>query len=181
MLILKRSARRYSAQSLQSGITLIEMIITVALMLIVFTASIAGFFRFNDRQTVQNTANEVKQFLSSARTRARVRDNPDPTVCSALQGYKVETNGQTLEQKAVCGLGKFSISQEIVRDTYDIPTGLTVTDFEVTYFTLQGLANVVNNDVYISRNSNIFYFQVRSSGEVTEGCYVSSVGSTTCL
>lgn len=168
----------------QVGISLIEMIIVVSIILVILGGAIAGFFRFNDRQSVINTANAVKQVLESARTRARVRDNPNQA-CGTLQGYRVLTSGSTLQSRLMCGTSKFSLTQGQVRDTYQIPTGITVTSMNVTFYTLAGSALVTQPPspgyIYISGNSIHYMFQILSSGQITEGCFVASPGSTTCL
>ncbi|PIR64251.1 MAG: hypothetical protein CO156_01405 [Candidatus Pacebacteria bacterium CG_4_9_14_3_um_filter_40_12] len=167
----------------QSGLTLIEMIITVSIMLVLFGGSIAGFFKFNDRQNVANTMSEVKQQLESARTRARVRDNPNQAGC-VLQGYKVKTNGTSLESKILCGTSKFSLTEGQNRDVYEIQSGVTVTAMDITFYTLTGSALVTSpasNFIHIEGNNTYYAFEVKDSGEISEGCFVVSSGSTTCL
>lgn len=167
----------------QRGFTLIEMIVTVSIILVVFGGAIAGFFRFNDRQEVQNTVNAVKQVLSSSRTRARVRDNPNQAGC-VLQGYKVVTSGSSLVSRILCGTSKFSLTDGQIRDTYEIPTGVTVTTMNVTFYTLAGSALVTapaNNYIHVNGNNTYYVFEIQDSGQITEGCFVANAGSTTCL
>ena len=167
----------------QRGFTLIEMIVTVSIILVVFGAALAAFIRFNDKQVVQTTVSSVHQFLESARTRARVRDNADQAGCT-LQGYKVETSGSSLQMRLLCGAGKFSVSDGAIRDTYTPPTGVTVTSLDVSYYTLLGTADVqspADNRVRINGSNAYYLFEVRNSGEITEGCFVAGPTRTTCL
>lgn len=167
----------------QLGFTLIEMVVTVSIILAVFGGAIAGFFRFNDRQIVQSTVNEVKQVLESSRTRARVRDNPNQAGC-VLQGYKVVTSGTSLVSRILCGTSKFALTDGQIRDTYELPTGVTVTSMNITFYTLAGSALVTSpadNYIHVNGNNTFYVFQVLDSGQITEGCFVANAGSTTCI
>lgn len=168
----------------QKGFTLIEMIITVSIMLVILGGSIAAFINFNDKQVVQATASEVKQVLKSARTKARVRDNTDQAGGCVLQGYKVETNGSSIETKLLCGPGKFSITEGQNRDTYQVPTGITVTAMDISFYTLLGSAEVTvpaDNIIRINGGSKYYRFEIQGTGEISEGCFVNGPASDTCL
>lgn len=168
----------------QRGFTLIELIVTVSIILVLFGAGLAGFFQFNDRQKVQNTVASVKQLIESARTRARIRDNPSSS-CT-LQAYRVSTSGSNILMQTLCGVSKFSnLTIDQTRETLALPSGITVTAFSVDYFTLLGSARrdtpAANGRIYVSGSSMYYLFEIRDSGEITEGCFVASTASTTCL
>ncbi len=166
------------------GFSLLEMIITVSIVLIVFGGGLAAFIRFNDRQRVQATANDIKQFIKSAQTRARVRDNPDQAGCNQLQGYRVTTTGSLAIMNLLCGATKFSNAPGIQRATYTVQSGITVTSMSINFYTLEGSANVItpaDNKIRVNGTNAYYLFRVEESGEITEGCFVTTATSDTCL
>lgn len=165
------------------GFTLLEMIITVSIVLIVFGGGLAAFIRFNDKQRVQATANEVKQFIKSAQTRARVRDNPNQAGCT-LQGYRVTTTGALATMSLLCGANKFATSVGAERARYTVPSGITVTSMSINFYTLAGAAEVItplDNKIVIGGGNNYYMFRVEESGEIDEGCFVTGPTSDECV
>lgn len=165
------------------GFSLLEMIITVSIVLIVFGGGLAAFIRFNDRQRVQATASEIRQFIKSAQTRARVRDNPNQAGCT-LQGYRVTTTGALATMSLLCGSSKFSTNVGVERARYTVPSGITVSSMSINFYTLAGSAEVltpIDNEIRVN-GGNVFYmFRVEESGEIEEGCFVSGATSDDCV
>jgi len=84
----------------QSGFTLIEMIVVLGLMALMLGGSIAGYRKFNERQTVLQGGKEFVSALRLAQKRASVGDKPDVAGCNAgekLEGYRVRgSNGESV-------------------------------------------------------------------------------------
>ena len=81
------------SKSSQAGFTLIEMIVVIGLMVLMLGGSIAGYRKFNERQTVLQGGKEFVSALRLAQKRASVGDKPDVAGCNGagqkLDGYRV--------------------------------------------------------------------------------------------
>lgn len=72
-----------------AGFTLIELIVSVAILSIVSAIGIAGFISFQDNQKVLSAAKEVQQLYVDAQVKARVKETPG-SCTNPLQSYVVK-------------------------------------------------------------------------------------------
>lgn len=90
----------------RAGFTLIEMLVTVAVMVLLVGGAMAGFITFRDRQLVLADAKSLQQFVRTAQAKARVRETPAAcnTAGNRLQGYRVRFNSATsVTMHPLCG------------------------------------------------------------------------------
>lgn len=161
-------------QKQHHGFTLIELIITVAIMALVVGGSIAGFVGFTERQEVLNTAKEVQQLMRVAQSKARVRDVPmdmaGPIKCNTLMMYRVYFNGSSsFNLRPGCNdpLVNFPVMDSL---TVQIPSGVSVTTSPaLTWlnFNTLGQDTSWSGTITFTKGSNIFRFTVNSSGTVS--------------
>jgi prepilin-type N-terminal cleavage/methylation domain-containing protein len=182
MIRLQKNTPTKKIAHRSEGFTLIELIIVVSIVLLLVGGGMAAFVRFNDRQKVQATVSEVEQLLRIAQTRARVRDNSDQAACT-LQGYRVVTNGSTVEMRLLCGATKFAVTAPTLRDSFTVPSGVTLTSMQIDFYTLAGSANVtspVDNEIRINGSNSYYMFRIEDTGEIGQGCFVTGATSDVC-
>lgn len=90
------------------GFSIIELLVVFAVMGILSTASIVSFNAYNNTQVVSNTAKEIRQMLSNAKSKAQTQTKPQGCTGSLL-GYKMRfcsnissCNGNNYDLLAVC-------------------------------------------------------------------------------
>lgn len=152
------------------GFTLLELIITVAIMMVVVGGSIAGFVSFTDRQEVLNTAKEVQQMMRNAQSKARVREVPNIAGCITLEKYRVQYNGSsTFILQAGCknatGTDVFGSGMR----TITLPTGVSVTPSGARSIDFSTLEEGVSGGTTFTftKGSNVFQFTVSASGSIS--------------
>ncbi len=119
------SSHPHAKKVVQHGFTLIEMVVSLALMGLLLGGSIVGYRKFNDRQLVIQSGKEFVSVLRLAQKRASVGDKPDVTGCDSgekLDGYRVaatqDTNTFTLAP--LCNGSQVAAALT----TYTLPTGV---------------------------------------------------------
>lgn len=113
------------ARTLRNGFTLIEMVVSLALMGLLLGGSIVGYRKFNERQLVIQSGKELVSVMRLAQKRAGVGDKPDVAGCDGgekLDGYRIagtqDTNTYTLSP--LCDGSEVAAA----RTTYTLPTGI---------------------------------------------------------
>jgi prepilin-type N-terminal cleavage/methylation domain-containing protein len=155
--------------SSSAGLTLIELMVTVTIMLLLLSGGVAAFLSFNDKQRVFNSVKEVQGYLRTAQTLSRVGETPD--TCDRLNGYIVRSSdgaaGKEIKLIADCDNG------EIEHKVYQLQTGITLaSDIEVTFNSLYGGVSGYG-DVTVTDGNNLTYqFSVTQGGEITQGDYL---------
>ncbi|MCB9813643.1 MAG: prepilin-type N-terminal cleavage/methylation domain-containing protein [Pseudomonadales bacterium] len=163
------------------GFTLVEMIVTIAIMLVVTGGGIAAFINFNDKQNVQVAVKDLQTLLRSAQTKARVGE--DAQLCNtvynnSLRGYRVfigeGTNTAILSTS--CASDKFDPADnrnyvERSRITFDSSVTAKMLgdgDVNIEFLSLLGGTDGTGT-VVISGLTDVYQFEVSQSGEITEG------------
>jgi len=82
------------------GFTLIELLIVVTIIGILFGIGIAQYMNFNRSQILEQAAQELKNNLRLAQTKAVNGEKPDG--CSVLDGYRVSFSSNTYMIQAIC-------------------------------------------------------------------------------
>lgn len=168
---------------LNKGFTLLEMVITVAIMAILVTATIVNFTRFNEKKQVETSVEGVKAFIKVAQRKAQAQDTPHECVVlsgyvNPLQAYRVTSAGNNrLNMQANCGeRDQLNLPGQLFGEvsTYVLPSGVTLdTTFDMRFFVLYGGAeNIGGRDITISKNDFEYTFSVLDTGEVTEGNWI---------
>lgn len=152
-----------------SGFTFIEMLVTVAIMMVILGGGIAAFINFNDKQVVTTSAKELQTYLRSAQIKARVGDRPE--VCTKLISYAVRATtapGSEVQLIAICE------SQEVQRNSYFLPNSLNLeADLDISFLGLSG-GVVGEGEIRIRSDNRIYSFTVTKGGEIQEGSLVDN-------
>lgn len=114
------------------GFTLIEIIVSVALLLLLSGLFIANYTGFNSSQTVKQAASSLVRNFQGVRTRAA--SGAKPTGCDTLVGYTVKfPDSSTYTSQASCSNGDVG---DIT--TYPLPASVTFspTPLPVTFYAL---------------------------------------------
>jgi len=94
-------------KKIMSGFTLIELLVVMAIIGILFGVGVAQYMSFNRSQILEQAAQELKNNLRLAQTKAA--NGEKPSDCPVLDGYKVSfspggaNNPDTYRIIAVCG------------------------------------------------------------------------------
>lgn len=95
------------------GITIIELLVSVTIIILLSGLSLAGYFRFDRRQTMINDARNFATVLR--RVQAMAKNLVYPTGCDTLKMYSLIPDGtecetcQTVSATAVCGNGSYTV------------------------------------------------------------------------
>lgn len=182
VLLPKKSALRHR------GFTLIELIVTVAIMALLVGGAIAGFITFRERQAVQTAAKDLQQLLRTAQAKARVRDTPSSCNSSILrlQGYRVTINTTTAYIRPLCAaenttpgdpgaFGVININEDVLTLSSGINIEVSNSDFFIDFYTLHrgmyiGTLWQSFTDTVIKIDGDVadWCFTVHTSGAITE-------------
>lgn len=134
------------------GFSLIELMVVIAIMGITVGGSIAGYRRFNDRQTVVTAAKELLVNLRDAQSRAQSGVKVAQGCVTPLTGYTVEVRAGALQQYEIsqtCTGGSYLIK------TYPLPSGLAFQQaFSMTFLSQGGGVSSSQALPYTMRISN---------------------------
>lgn len=153
----------------KSGFTLIELLVAITIFLLLTSVAMVNYRNLNQRQQLQQSANNLQEALRFAQKKSRVGEKPagcdSPEV---LQGYAVRATatGTTYQLYAVCSNGDFVVGENtpLIGDTtFNLSTNLDL-EFKI-------LTGGVNAPVTITlQNQGLLYqFAVNSGGEIEEG------------
>lgn len=147
----------------RSGFTLIEVLVSVAIMILLLGGGIAAYINVDRRQSLQNVCAQMTQYVRTAQKRARVGDKP--AGCDTLTSYdlvQTATSPDVVSIRAVCLSGTYTVEE------YEIPTIFSLDEFTaMSFLVLHG--GVDETDVVISSSSPNYRceFTVESGGSVT--------------
>lgn len=146
-----------------AGFTLIELIVSVAILSIVSAIGIAGFISFQDNQKVLSAAKEVQQLYVDAQVKARVKETPNG--CSGnLVGYVVTRNGATFTLGADCGGANPVFRDSVTVSTVTIPD---IFDTNMTFLTQYGdLDPKSDQRICFYNGTHMYEFTITSNAQV---------------
>lgn len=155
-----------------SGFTLIELLVTISIILLMTGAGIAGFVNFNDRQQVQTTVNELKDYMRAAQIKARAGEGADScTGGGKLYGYRVSSDASNVYLRKICKDTGGAVTNNVVRSQFALDK-VTVTrspNVNVTFLTLKG-------GVDTNGNASITYTVTGQYSTVTQAFQVFQTG-----
>lgn len=147
------------------GFTLLELVISVAIMMLLVGMGVATYLQFNERQQVTSAAKELQELMRSAQTRSRSGDVPPG--CGTLSGYLIEgfVGSSQILMYAVCSGGN------ILRSSLTLTGGVApVAGINMTFQNLKG--GVTNPGIVTLRTPSLTYsysFLVSQGGEISQG------------
>ncbi|MBI4084650.1 MAG: prepilin-type N-terminal cleavage/methylation domain-containing protein [Candidatus Levybacteria bacterium] len=103
-----------------AGFTLIELLVVVSLMGVMMFATLVSYTDYTSRQTLRTSADELRETLTLAKSRAFSQVKPQVCGNDTLEGYKVQicklpgsscfTSGSDYELHVVCGGQSYLVS-----------------------------------------------------------------------
>lgn len=169
------------------GFTLVEMLVTISIMLMITGGGIAAFIGFNDKQSVQVAVKDLQTLLRAAQTKAKVGENAEicrtnylPTVLN-LRSYRVymDSDTSTAILYAVCTDQKFAPFgrvEYVERSRISFDSNVTARiqgggDIDVEFLSLLGGVDGAGVIEISGLDSNVYDFEITSSGEIREGAF----------
>lgn len=90
----------------KNGFSLIELLVTIAILVLITGGAIAAFSNFNDRRVTEQAARDLRQMFISAQQKAAVKQTPQSCIDAdlPLRGYRVIISGtpKTISLRAIC-------------------------------------------------------------------------------
>jgi prepilin-type N-terminal cleavage/methylation domain-containing protein len=164
------------------GFTLIELMVTMAIMSVVIGGSIAGFITFQSRQQVVEVGKNVQQLVRTAQGKARVRETPTDASCNGsagarLQGYRITFDSSRSVIYALCGAdasirgGGALTLIEVYREDIQGVTYAAGSPASIDFYTIyRGLDFTTGTKRIEYSNSAgiVVYFDVSAGGAISE-------------
>jgi prepilin-type N-terminal cleavage/methylation domain-containing protein len=148
-----------------SGFTMIELLVTVAIMILLFGGGIAAYLNLDRRQSLMNVCRQIEQMERSAQKKARVGDRP--AGCDRLNAYRVSrtaTGPDVISLQAICDSGTYT------EETYEVPTIFSIQEITAMNFrVLHGGLQEANGTVRVRSTSPNYQcqFTVEGGGSVS--------------
>lgn len=153
------------------GITIIELLVSITIIILLSGISLAGYFRFNKRQTQINDARNFATVLR--RVQAMAKNLVYPQDCATLIKYTLRSDAygcvtetcQKVSSSAVCSNGNYSVitAEKVLtkafftNDTnieFEAGTGKLVNALEVV-FPIQYVGDTYKIEVKVDQNGII--------------------------
>lgn len=138
----------------RSGFTLLELLISISIMALLFTAGYANYRDFQRRQHLESAVTSVRGDLRFAQGLAL--SGRKPAGCSSLNGYMFRRrNDSQYRIEAVCNNGQTcNGNSDFCFKTVDLPQGVTINNLNGAggnsfYFKVlgRGLSRANGNDI----------------------------------
>lgn len=161
----------------KDAFTLIEILVVIAIIMLTMSFGLISFFRFQDRQKVENTAKEVITYLRRIQgyakngNRGQGSCNVEARLIAAgdkpLENWTTTFTENELRSRPYCGVyGNF--------DYFRLPTNLKFvpTAGNIVFHSLFGntVSNVTNNRIIVHDGTNYYKFHIYR-GAITNGCW----------
>ena len=154
-----------------AGFTLIELVVSVGIMVVLTSVGIAGFLNFQETQTVQTAAYELRQFYVSAQSQARAKDKPGACGSNILSAFQVVRSSNTFTQQALC-------SSTVDRDSMTIDSTITIAASSPITFQTQYEGTFSEEKVCLSKGSKKYGFTINKLGQVGDVMNGATIGCT---
>ena len=145
------------------GFTLIELLVVAAIISLMVGMGLVGYFQFNERQTMLADAEELKQFILVAKSKAKAGIVPE--FCGTLNAYVVTSAACSgdLCIKSDCTGTNSQVSQ------IEFNNSLT-TGGNVSFNALGGGVIIDSDKDFVLNSANYKYtLTVKINGEIIEG------------
>jgi len=132
---------------MKKGFTLIEMLVTVAIMMMLVGIGTANFIKYQEKKQVKEAAEQLRQLFVSAKVKAAARQTPQSEHCAPLpdvlaQKYPIfafhliNVGTKTVEVHPVCGTSQANAVEEetFLIDHYTLPQDIVLDDSLSIYF-----------------------------------------------
>ncbi len=146
-----------------AGFTFIELLVSVAIVMVVTGGIVANYNTYNDTQKARNAILTVKNNLRLIQSRAYNGDKP-ASGCSELKGYQVTFAANLYSMQASCTEGLAGEGK-----TVTLESGLAFSPVPSTILfgvLSRGIASDVT--ITVTGASQSFQFRVMRSGDMSE-------------
>ncbi len=157
-----------------SGYTLIEVLISVAVIFIIVSVTFAGYARLNQRQTLISAGQTMKNILRDAQSRAYTSE-VDCSVCNCSVGSSINSVGwyadfSPSEQKIYGNCGD---NKDFSAKNFGLPDGISINASPVTKILFRSRPLGVDNPVTVCLTlnyltNNYYKITVGPSGEISD-------------
>jgi type II secretory pathway pseudopilin PulG len=148
-----------------AGLTLIELIVVITIIIMFSGMSLAAYFNFSQNQASTNDARSFVTILR--RVQAMSRNLVFPADCTGLRGYRIfdscdgvyDKNCQSISANAICGGGEIPVieKEKILSEAYfsgHMEITFIAGTGKITSPTTFSIANINNIVISIDENGN---------------------------
>ena len=163
--------RRFKRLALQSrmrlqGFTLIELMVTTAIMMVLIGFSVVNYNAFNEKQHVSEAASNFKSQIRLAQSKALSGQKP-VSGCTAFIGYTVTFTSSTYTIEPECSEGKV---YETERITVTLPKNVTFSPVPSSFFykpLMQGTSLSADLLITLTNGSINAIMKITPSGDIS--------------
>lgn len=141
--------------------TLIELLISVSVIMIVFSFGVVNYLRFLDKQRLYQAGSNIEIMLKEARAKAQngYLGNEEIGYCTQLNGVQVSSSMNVDGKIAVVGSLSCADGGVLVYETYTVDQEDAEVDrhFEILFFPLRGAALTLGGAVSSSGAATLSY------------------------
>lgn len=151
------------ASRVPNGFTIIELLVSVAIIMVVTGGVIVNYNNYNDTQKARSAALTVKNDLRFAQSRAYNGEKP-AAGCSELMGYRVTFTATSYAVQAECTEGLLAEEQTVV-----LQSGISFSPLPGDLL-FRVLTRGLDSDMTVTviGASRSYQFQVTRSGDMSD-------------
>ncbi len=149
-----------SAQ-VKPGFTLIELIVSISIILLLVSSSLAVFSVFRSKRSAINDSQLVANTLRDGHRRSLSGLKPDGCVNVSLSGYTVTVVSSSLQLVATCPGGT------PVQETVNLPSG-KITAGSGAYFFPAVSGGATSGSIDVCTQNNLFRVTITTAGSISD-------------
>ena len=179
---------------MKRAFTLIELLVVIAIFALTLTFGFMSYFRFSQRQTVENSAKEVITFMRTLQNNANAGNRGTTGVCKnnqplewPLQEWQAMFTDSKITASVVCQQTGATTANTIVQESYQLPNGLyfinslNISSHTLPLFSFKSVFRGVTWSgqgttttqfrIIISDGDYGYHFIITDKGGITDGCF----------
>lgn len=149
---------------IDNGYTLIEMMMSVAIIAVVVSGGFAAYSSYTKRQALVNEGGVFVSLAREVQKRAQSGEKPDDCGEEQLQGWRMVIESDGYGFGAYCGEGINEIYVEVDSRALNGGVGL-VTTGNIEFEVLSGMVSGID-DVRFELNGDVYQVQISSAGGI---------------
>lgn len=160
--------------SKNAGFSLIELLVTATVLSLLISMGLASYLSFNERQSVLSEAEELKQFVLSAQSKAS--SGSLPSGCSELLGYEIANSG-CIGEVSLCMKAWCDPSINYIISDIKFKNNLVISGKQAFFLSLWGGAKLLDGvggqldslDFTLSSGNYSYKLTINKDGSIVEG------------